>query len=58
MAYVLHVPIVTPCLCERVVTYFNEVYGLKKHEEAVRSTSVSCLQFYPSAYSEPCFEMR
>ena len=34
MAFVLHVPIVTPCLRERVVSYFNEVYGLQKHEEA------------------------
>ena len=32
MAFVLHVPIVTPCLVECVVTYFNEVYNLKEHE--------------------------
>ena len=32
MAFVLHVPIVRPCLVECVVTYFNEVYILKEHE--------------------------
>ena len=32
MAYVSHVPVVTPCLLERVVTYLNEVYSLKEHE--------------------------
>ena len=28
MALVLHAPIVRPCLLERVVTYFKEVYSL------------------------------
>ena len=30
MAFVLHVPIVIHCLLECLVTYFNEVYSLKK----------------------------
>ena len=32
MAFVLHVPIVIPCLVECVVSYFNEVFSLKEHE--------------------------
>ena len=32
IAFVLHVPIVIPCLLECVVTYFNEVHSLKEHE--------------------------
>ena len=35
MAFVLHFPIVIPCLIERVVTYFNVCslsYSLKEHE--------------------------
>ena len=32
MAFVLHVPIVIPCLLELVFTYFNEVYNLKEYE--------------------------
>ena len=32
MAFVLHVPIVYPCLPECVVTYLNEVYSLKEHD--------------------------
>ena len=31
MAFVLHVTNVTPCLLERVITYFNKVYSLKEH---------------------------
>lgn len=31
MAFVLHVTNVTPCLLERVITYFSKVYSLKKH---------------------------
>lgn len=32
MAFVLHVTNVTPCLLERVITYFNKVYSLKEQE--------------------------
>ena len=35
MAFVLHFPIVIPCLIERVVTYFNVYnlsYSLKEHK--------------------------
>ena len=32
MAFVLHVPIVIPCLAECVVTYLNEVHSLKENE--------------------------
>ena len=32
MAFALHVPIVIPCLRERVVTFFNKVYTLKEYE--------------------------
>ena len=30
MAFVLHVPIVIPCLLEYVFTYLKKVYGLKE----------------------------
>ena len=33
MAFVLNVPIVIPFLLEHVVTYYNEVYSLKEHED-------------------------
>ena len=33
MVFVLHVPIVIPCLLEGMVTYFNKVYSLKEHKE-------------------------
>ena len=32
MAFVLHVPIVIPCLHENVFTYFKKVYGLKERD--------------------------
>ena len=32
VAFVIHVPILIPCLLERVVTYFNEIYSLKENE--------------------------
>ena len=32
MAFVLHVPIVIPCLLEYVFTYLKKVYGLKERE--------------------------
>ena len=35
MAFVLHAPIVIPCVLEHVVTYFKEVYSLKGHEAVI-----------------------
>ena len=32
MAFLLHVPIVIPCLLEYAFTYFREVYSLNEHE--------------------------
>ena len=34
-AFIVHIPVVKPCLRQQVITYFNEVYGLKKQEETI-----------------------
>ena len=61
MAFLLHVPIVIPCLLEYAFTYFREVYSLNEHETVKlkilqldwwrNKSSCFCNSKYPAALS-------